>query len=135
MLNARQASFLIGTTDQKNEKCIVCSQIYDLLNKIKGINDGRLFISHNILDTFYIWDPDHRNEVIDFTDQILALNSIKKLYILQVGSFKANLAYLKTFCLDDHLTYRKLLRTEFLGILNENGFENNILYEIVKDSY
>ncbi len=135
MLNSRQASFLIGTTNLKNESCVVCSQIFDSMIEIQGVNDGRLFKSHNILDTFYIWDPDHRNEVIDFINQILTEKSIKKIYILQVGSFKATLAHLKNFNLNASLTRQKYHKKEFIRLLTRDKFENNVIYEIGKDSY
>jgi len=135
MLKLGQGSFLIGTTNIKNEKCVICSQIYDSMKEIQGLNDGQLFISHNILDTFSIWDSDHRNEVIDFTDQILTEKSIKKFYILQVGSFKATSAFLKNFHLESHLGRQIFKKKEFISFLSGNKFENNVLYEIVKDCY
>ncbi|MHA2108195.1 MAG: hypothetical protein ACW99R_10855 [Candidatus Hodarchaeales archaeon] len=135
MLNSRQASFLIGTTNLKNERCAVCSQIFDSMKEIQGVNDGRLFISHNILDTFYIWDSDHRNEVIDFINQILTERSIKKVYILQIGSFKATLAHLKKFNLNANLTRQKFHKKDFIELLSKDKFENNVIYEIGKDSY
>ncbi len=135
MLHSQQASFLIGTTDRKNENCVICSQIFVLFTKIQGKNDGRLFISHNILDTFYIWDPDHRDEVLEFTNQILQSNFIKKFYILQVDSFKASLTQTTDFKLSSYLKRKKHPQREFVKILQENSFESNVIYEIVKDSY
>ncbi len=135
MLNTHTASFLIGTTDHKNEQCIICSQLYDLLKKIQGKSDGRLFISHNILDTFYIWDPHQRNEVIEFTHQIFQEKCIKKFYILQIDSFSEHITQTKDFSLVDLISHDKIPKNRFVEILDQGIFKANILYEIVRDSY
>ena len=111
--------------------CQLCRPIYELLEEIKGQNDVLLFQGHH-----YLILEDDIEDLKDLVNLVLSKDSVKKLYLLYLDSFKEikktvinnmNLQDLK-----EKLAQKRVSTSEFIDILDENNFSSRTIYEITK---
>ena len=107
--------------------CDVCIQIHDIFNEIKGKNDGILYTTHQLfLET---------KEMILITNLMLDDNNdkVKKIYIFQGGPVKR--AERLKINLSERLSNKNVTRADFLKILEEGKFEEEVIYEVIRKKY
>jgi len=116
--------------------CNICNQIHDIFEDLLGKNPGMMFYTHDI------WLELSGMKLL--TKLIFDSDKVKKFYIFQGGSIERSAIHQRKFgriklleeiILKERLTLRKVTKSEFLKILDENEFEEEILYEVIRDKY
>ncbi len=105
--------------------CNLCTQIHEIFVEIKGNNDGLMYVGHTNLELAEI-------ELI--TTLFMTEQKVKKIYFFQGGPVKRTEVGKKQN-LRERLIPKKCNVSDFIEILNDKKFEEEILYEVTKDSY
>lgn len=112
--------------------CDLCNQIHEIFSAILGKNDGMMFFTHDI------WLEISGIKLL--TELIGTSEKVKKFYIFQGGPIERNalskgkftkMKLIKEIILKDRLKFQKVTKKEFFEILDANGFEEEILYEVI----
>jgi hypothetical protein len=104
--------------------CDLCKALYEKFDNIKGLNEGLILFSHQLM---------HEMEQLqNLTQNLLSNEKIKKVYILEVKFEKiskpiSNIIY--------SIMNKRLKKSEFFEILKANKFEYGVIYEVFKDKY
>jgi len=104
--------------------CDLCKALYNKFEGIKGQNEGIILFSHQLMNDM--------NQIQNLTQNLLAIEKIKKIYILEVEWVK--ISKLVPSIIED-IKHIRLKKSEFFELLKENKFEYRIIYEIFKDRY
>ena len=111
--------------------CQLCRPIYELLEEIKGQNDALLFQGHH-----YLIIEDDAEDLKYLVKFVLSKESVKKLYLLYLDSFKeikkTIISTMSLQDLKDKLTEKRVNTPEFISFLDENNFSSRTIYEITK---
>ena len=111
--------------------CQLCRPIYEMLEEIKGQNDAILFQGHH-----YLIIEDDEEDLRDLAESLLSKDTVKKLYLLYLDSFKEiKTSKIDTMSLQDlkeKLTQKRVSTSEFTNILHEKNFNSRTIYEITK---
>ena len=105
--------------------CDLCTQIHDIFQEIKRNNDGVMYIGHTNLEL---------DEILLVTKLFMEDDRIKKFYFFQGGPVKRTEVG-KKHNIRERLTPKKCTKSEFIEILKNKRFEEEILYEITKDYF
>ena len=100
-----------------------------MIKELKGSNDGVLYQGHH-----YLILDDDAEDMKEMVGIILSNDKVKKFYLLYIEGFSE----IKTTViramdlkeLKEKLTLKKINQTEFIQILDQNKFENRVIYEI-----
>lgn len=106
--------------------CDRCTQIHNIFEEIRRQNDAIEYISHDL----WLEIP----EIKKFTEIMFDDDKLKKLYIVQGGPVKRTEVG-KKIDLRARFSPKKNTKTEFLKILNDEKFEEEVLYEVIRDKY
>ncbi len=111
--------------------CQLCRPIYEMLEEIKGQNDAILFQGHH-----YLIIEDDEEDLRDLAEFLLSKDTVKKLYLLYLDSFKEiKTSKIDTMSLQDlkeKLTQKRVSTSEFTNILHEKNFSSRTIYEVTK---
>ena len=111
--------------------CQLCRPIYELFEEIKGQNNVLLFQGHH-----YLILEDDMEDLKYLVKLVLSKDSVKKLYLLYLDSFKeikkTVISTMNLQDLKDKLAQKRVSTPEFIDILNENNFSSRTIYEITK---
>jgi len=114
--------------------CNYCNQIHELFQEILGKNKGLIYCGHVIYLEF-----DEMKIIANFLDN----EKVKKIYLFQGGPLQRDEVSVrssgriksKEIIIKDRLKPLKVMKSEFLQILEQEKFEQEILYEIVMKYY
>lgn len=123
--------------------CDICNQIHDIFAEIKGKNDGIMYVAHAYLET---------DSIKKLADHVLDNELVKKIYLFQGGPMKhkkgrpvisnRNIREIKVkrrkyqdVILKERLISEKYTKSDFIKLLEQNGFQFDVLYEITRDKY
>ena len=104
--------------------CELCIPLYQKLERMKGSNEGMVFLSHNTIV---------KAELLkDLTTNLLSNEKIKKIFILEVEYKKIEK---EVPLIIEDLKHQRLPITEFLSLLENKLYNYRVIYEIFKDKY
>lgn len=104
--------------------CGLCKPIFKKFEKIKGQNEGIIFLSHNIIRDITLLQ--------NLTSSLLSKDQIKKIYILEIEYKKIPKPIPETI---ESLGHQRLSKSDFIVLLENNLYKYDVIYEIFKDSY
>ncbi len=104
--------------------CELCKPIFKKFEKIKGQNEGMIFLSHNIIRDIRLLQ--------NLTRGLLSKDQIKKIYILEIEYTKIPKSIPVII---KSLGHQRLSKSEFIKLLEDNLYKYDVIYEIFKDSY
>lgn len=111
--------------------CELCERLHDLFKEIKGENDAILYQGHH-----YLIYEDDKEDMKELVDIILSNEKVKKFYLIYIKGFSelktTKIRTIDLIRLKALLTSKKVSKTDFVKILDENKFENRIVYEVSK---
>ncbi len=119
-----------------SDYCKICDQIYHLLTELLGDNDGLKYSAHQLMI--------ENNGMKILVETCFNLDKIKKIFIFQGGKIErkdynitkfGSPALKNPINLKERLKNMKISKTEFLNLLQEEKFEEDVLYEIIRDTY
>ncbi len=97
--------------------CDICSFISEAFQEKKGINDGMILFTHNVLDAIGFKA---------FFAPLMANTKIKKVLYFELSMFDE-----KAFMSHKKLVTKQVRSHEIFEIVDNNQFENGIIYEIL----
>ncbi|NVM31200.1 MAG: hypothetical protein HWN65_20345 [Candidatus Helarchaeota archaeon] len=116
--------------------CTACKKLLKVFKRLRGKGEAVLLFAHTDLEA---------EELKKFTDYILELDKVKKFYMLQLKYFRVHprnfeiglklenaSIHPKDFVKIEH---KKLKKSNFIDLLNENKIDYKVLYEVSKDKY
>ena len=111
--------------------CELCEGLHNLFEDLKGQNDAILYQGHH-----YLILEDDKEDMKELVSIILSNEKVKKLYLVYIKGF-SELKTTKIRAMDLNglkalLTFKKVSKTDFIVILEENKFEKRIVYEVSK---
>ncbi|MHA1933010.1 MAG: hypothetical protein ACW96X_10740 [Promethearchaeota archaeon] len=110
--------------DEHVDLCGLCIPLFQKFERMKGSNEGMVFLSHNaILEAGLLKD---------LTNNLLANDKIKKIYILEVEYKKIEK---EIPLIIDELKHQRLPKSEFISLLENKLYNYRVIYEIFKDQY
>ena len=108
--------------DEYIDLCNLCIPIYQKLERMKGSNEGMIFLSHNgIIEAELLKD---------LTNNLLSNDKIKKIYILEVEFKKIQK---EVPLIIEDLKHQRLQKSEFISLLENKLYNYRVIYEIFKD--
>ena len=112
-------------------KCELCENLHSLFEELKGPNDAILYQGHH-----YLIFEDDKEDMKELVNNILSNEKVKKFYLVYIKGF-SELKTTKIRAMDLNelkvlLPFKKVNKTDFIGILEENKFEKRIIYEVSK---
>ena len=127
--------FFLKLTHQEEEPsygdCSLDPLIYQILKQIQGKSDGILFLGHH-----YLVFPDDIFGLKKFTDLVLSHKKVKKFYLLyldSLGEIKRTIISKFDFStLKNMLSFEKCTQPAFLELLDNNEFQERVIYEVSK---
>ena len=110
--------------DENVDLCGLCIPLYQKFERMKGSNEGMVFLSHNaILEAELLKD---------LTNSLLANDKIKKIYILEVEYKKIEK---EIPLIIEELKHQRLPKSEFISLLENKLYNYRVIYEIFKDQH
>ena len=111
--------------------CQLCESLHSLFEELRGQNDAILYQGHHYL----IFDDD-KEDMKELVNLILSNEKVKKFYLIYIKGF-SEIKTTKIRAMDLNelkalLTFKKVGKTEFIQILEDNIFEKRTVYEISK---
>ena len=104
--------------------CDLCKALLTEFEDIKGQNEGVILFSHQLMREM--------SQFQNLTQSLLSNEKIKKIYLLEVEYEKISKPIPSII---EALNHKRIKKSEFLELLNENKFEYRVVYEIFKDRY
>jgi len=110
-------------------KCELCENLHSLFEELKGSNDAILYQGHH-----YLIFEDDKEDMKELVNIILSNEKVKKFYLVYIKGF-SELKTTKIRAMDLNelkvlLPIKKVNKTDFIDILEENKFEKRIVYEV-----
>lgn len=103
--------------------CRVCKVLNETFLASLGNNDGIILFAHTKLSATHLRK---------FAKSLLESSRIKKIFVLQVDSFKVGSTTFETL---QQLEQQKVKLFAFRNLLKEEKNEFNVMYEVLKDQY
>ena len=104
--------------------CDLCKPLYEKLEKIKGQNEGMILLSHSAIKEIGLLQ--------NFANCLLSNEKVKKIYLLEI---EQNKIPKKVPEIIKKLNHKRIPRSEFNNLLENNLYEYEVLYEVFKDKY
>jgi len=111
--------------------CELCENLYTFFEELKGPNDAILYQGHH-----YLIFEDDKEDMKELVSIILSNEKVKIFFLVYIKGF-SELKTTKILAMDLNelkalLTLKKVSKTDFIDILEENKFEKRIVYEVSK---
>ena len=117
-------------TRDSNTNCDLCRQAFAILGEIKGNNDGIVLVGGHDVDMFEV------PGILELARFFSSETRIKKFIFFQGGPIKRRTRGGKQqeeIILQERLKPMKVSSKEFIEILEQGEFEEEILYEVTRD--
>ncbi|HEC37778.1 MAG TPA: hypothetical protein ENI29_06045 [bacterium] len=111
--------------------CPLCHRLYELFKEFTGPNDFILYQGHH-----YLIMEEDMEDMEELVKIILSNDKVKKIFILYIKGFSSiKTTEIHSMKLDDlkrKLRFQKYNYKDFLKILSNNTFEDQVVYQVLK---